>query len=433
MTNGNIKEEGSLYLTGQCIPSLQAGEYELSAQVRVSFSGKTEYSAKETKRFSVQGQRFTANQEQIMSVYPAPGERCKKPAVLPHVAVRPCTFPFECAVERSSEGSKKQGLKTPFLALLLFHEEEMPVLVHGHVRDLFENAGECGVFYSGGCTKEEADLPCTFMDVPGKLFERIAPGADELTYLVHGRKTDPFLKAQALSSVLAEEVQSVVFCNRIPKCGTDEEPCRNHACLVSLAGCEGIWEGCKNYPAVRLAVLHHWDFFVSEDSGGAKFLEEVHTKGMALPVPEQAGEEVKALLQNGYVLFGHQFRDGSKTASFYRGPLVPGISSKRIINGDSSDAFYRYDPESGMFDVSYACAWEIGKLIALSDEDAARNMMLTRNASIQRMRQEAVKQMLSDAGAKTDVGEQIYRFYEDFYGTEVKKKHNGEKNDGIMV
>ena len=111
-------------------------------------------------------------------------------------------------------------------------------------------------------------------------------------------------------------------------------------------------------------------------------------------------------------------RDGSKTASFYRSPFVPGISRRNVITGDSPDALYRYDPEAGMFDVSYACAWEIGKLAVLAREDIARKIMLSRGGCLQRMRREAVRRMLADAGAERDVGKQIFRFYESFYGTD---------------
>ena len=412
---GKETESGSLYLTGQCGPALQTGEDKISACVRVQCCGKTEDSAKATKRLCVRGPRFSIKQEQIMSVYPAPGERCAKAAVLPHIAVSPCTLPFECRVEDAREEEK--ALKTPFLALLLFREEEMPPLIQGHVGDLFENTGECGVFYPG-CSEEEADLSCTFMDVPGELFGRIAPGKDELSYLVHGRKTEPSLKARALSASPSDEVQSVVFCNRTVRRGSGEEPCRNHVCLVSLAGCGGIWEGCERFPFVRLAVLHHWEFFAVKDTGLEKLLENVHAKGMSLPVSEQAGGEAKALLQNGYALLEHVLRDGSKTASFYRSPFVPGISRRNVITGDSPDALYRYDPEAGMFDVSYACAWEIGKLAVLAREDIARKIMLSRGGCLQRMRREAVRRMLADAGAERDVGKQIFRFYESFYGTD---------------
>lgn len=430
------KETGSIFLTGQCVPALQTGEYELNACIQVRFPGEREDSETERKRFLVQGQRFSLKQEQIAGVYPAPGERCENPALLPHAVVSPCTLPFECTVVSFGEcmaAPSRECAAVPFLALLLFREEEMPELVRGHVRDLFQHDADCGVFYSGGCTKEEAGVSCTFMDVPAALFERIAPSEDELAFLVHGRKADPMQKARALSELPADEVQSVIFCNRTPKCGTAEDPFRNHVCLVSFAGCGGIWEKCRNYRSVRLAVLHHWEFFAAEDSGGEKLLEHVPVRGFSLPVPERAGKRTKDLLQNGYVLLEHVLRDGSRTASFYRGPFVPGVCAGKAKPGDSPDALYRYDPECGMFDMSYACAWEAGKLAALSREDIARKILAARKEAFCRMRRESVKGMLADAGIQEDVREQLLFLFEKCYGNNGKNLRDREADDEVMV
>lgn len=414
------KDRGNLSLTEQCVPALPMGEYEVSAQLRLKFPGTEEDSLKETKRFSVQGQRFALKQDQVVSVYPAPGERCSHGAVLAHVVVSPCTLPFECAVLPDRE----KPFRTPYLALLLFHDDEMPELIQGHVSELFESAGEGSIFYTEDYTKEEGRCACTFMDIPGDLFTRIAPAADELAFLVHGRKSDPQLKAQKLSTLSAKEVQSVVFCNRIPRCGTSEAPSLNHVCLVSLAGCHGIWEGSKEGQSVRLAVLYHWEFFAAAESADEKLLQNVHTKGLTLPVPENAGESARKLLQNGYVPLEHFLRDGSRTVSFYRGPFVPAATQKTVQTGDSPDALYRYDPEIGMFDVSYACAWETGKLVALSREDIARKIMMSRSAAMKRFHRESVQDMLKDAGVEDDLNAQLLRIFEICYG---------EKKDEIMV
>ena len=47
------KDRGNVSLTGQCVPVLPMGEYEICAQLRVTFPGTEEDSLKEAKRFSV--------------------------------------------------------------------------------------------------------------------------------------------------------------------------------------------------------------------------------------------------------------------------------------------------------------------------------------------------------------------------------------------
>ncbi len=77
---------------------------------------------------------------------------------------------------------------------------------------------------------------------------------------------------------------------------------------------------------------------------------------------------VTARLDRGMLALPHQFRIGKKAASWYRGPLSvrtanPGFALPAV----SSDALLVMDNTSGMFDVSYAAAWQLGRLMALED------------------------------------------------------------------
>jgi hypothetical protein len=71
----------------------------------------------------------------------------------------------------------------------------------------------------------------------------------------------------------------------------------------------------------------------------------------------------------GYTALLHQTRDGGKTVSWYRGPLLPARVATDVLPDtlSSADAATRYDPASGMFDLSYAGAWQIGRLLAIQD------------------------------------------------------------------
>jgi len=76
----------------------------------------------------------------------------------------------------------------------------------------------------------------------------------------------------------------------------------------------------------------------------------------------------------GYVPLNHRLRDGASTISWYRGPLVPdrvGDQRELPLLGQSADELTRYDPETGMYDVSYTAAWELGRLLTLRDEPVA--------------------------------------------------------------
>ncbi|MBK8195548.1 MAG: LamG domain-containing protein [Lewinellaceae bacterium] len=72
--------------------------------------------------------------------------------------------------------------------------------------------------------------------------------------------------------------------------------------------------------------------------------------------------------EKGMLAFPHQFRIGKKAVSWYRGPLSvrttnPGFTLPAV----SADALLVMDKTSGMFDASYAAAWQLGRLMALED------------------------------------------------------------------
>jgi hypothetical protein len=58
--------------------------------------------------------------------------------------------------------------------------------------------------------------------------------------------------------------------------------------------------------------------------------------------------------------------------SFYRGPLVPlPVPAGPAAYYDGPDAAAAYNPQSGLFDVSYAAAWQLGQLLALQSTGLA--------------------------------------------------------------
>jgi hypothetical protein len=66
----------------------------------------------------------------------------------------------------------------------------------------------------------------------------------------------------------------------------------------------------------------------------------------------------------------HHFRKGAKSVSWYHSPLATGKHSESGFDFPvkASDQLLQYDSDSGMFDVSYAAAWELGRLLALANK-----------------------------------------------------------------
>jgi hypothetical protein len=113
-------------------------------------------------------------------------------------------------------------------------------------------------------------------------------------------------------------------------------------------------------------VLDAWTF---SKAGRAEDFEQLicrmEPKSLRLP-----GD--RAELQHGYALLEHTMRQGAASASWYRGPLMPSATaatSAADVGRDSADELLRYDPHTGMFDVSLAAAWQLGRLLALADAE----------------------------------------------------------------
>jgi hypothetical protein len=151
---------------------------------------------------------------------------------------------------------------------------------------------------------------------------------------------------------------------------------------------------------VRLITYHHWSFIANSMGETFKKLAEglnatqEKKKGLSslqypfqgdLSTPDQvktalgnqargnlSEDDALVLLHNaftmGYVPLEHHLRHGGQTVSWYRGPMVPYHVEKSIkVPISCPDAASLYNPSTGMFDVSYSIAWQLGQLLALQN------------------------------------------------------------------
>lgn len=99
----------------------------------------------------------------------------------------------------------------------------------------------------------------------------------------------------------------------------------------------------------------------------------VRDKALLGAEPISAADHVRSAFQRGYAALNHGTRLGEKTVSWYRGPLVPLYLARetkyRFL--PAADAAVRYNPLDGMMDVTYAAAFQLGRLLALQDRHFA--------------------------------------------------------------
>lgn len=182
---------------------------------------------------------------------------------------------------------------------------------------------------------------------------------------------------------------AILLGNRLPMPGT-----RNVIHLVSL---EGRWDGSKfdwagGTDTYRLVSLFQWEFFCVDPKLDFLSLMKGLNKagetpsGFRLPPSKQTpkSNETANFLASGFVPLRHRFRQGDRSVSWYHGPFVPhevtgatadtpGAAVKPGVSlpASAADKLLIFDQTSGMFDASYAAAWELGRMLMLRSTTTA--------------------------------------------------------------
>lgn len=388
--------EEKLIFIQHSLPTMQAGEYEFSAMVKgvkdkegKDVSGDFE---KTKEIVYVDAPRFTLDVGGIYTVYPPDGHFGHVARSLPHIVLNRRTLPWE----RTLDGKLAGADPKPWMALLLLSEKEInanaekPIkIINGSLSDLEVKED----FIKGPALKmnpwEKSDQPCQYIDIPGQLFKEISPTLEDLPFLAHVKKVSVDKHKEA-ASIDDDGFFSTLICNRLPSEPSDED-LHHTVFLVSL---EGHKETIKNKGTlkdgsyVRLITFYQWSFTQAEGKDFQQLCEDLTINQLKyhpdLPDdqdPETFGRQrdaLKAFNQNpslqkaiefGYVPLPQNARNGMKTFAWYRGPLSPNFiptdPQTRIFN--SADSALRFDKATGLFDASYASAWQLGRLLALKD------------------------------------------------------------------
>ena len=391
-----MEPDPEMTLVDAFVPQLAAGRYVLTAtqtlQVETEGGGIAEVQKLGSKTFFVQGPRFALAPDEIYSRFPADGQSGPFHDTLPHVVFRRKALPWERSLD-DSRGSD-QTPPAPWMMLLILGEEESsaagfsirplgdvvhpPAGIRGPAikLDPWETAHEAG----------EAQT-CAVLDLPLDMFRRLAPRRDELRWLAHARLSATRHKEDLYG--IGDGWFAVILANRLP-----QDDARNLAVLVSLEGhldLIGDTEpDLQDGSAVRLVVLDKWAFV----SRGSTFEERLRhlSEGEEswLRVPggsDMPDPRVATALSLGYVPMAHRLRDGSQSLSWYRGPFVPvdvPAPSRPEVFANPDEAL-RYDAATGMFDTSLSAAWQLGRLLALQNQEFARALHQAENGQVARV------------------------------------------------
>ena len=427
------KPTGDIQFVAFNQPALLDGEYVINVkqQVQIDKSDVWSTAPSAQMKFAVNGPRFSLDPTLIQSQFPPPKSIGEYYNILPHIILNRTTLPWERTIDNSPPSETKQPQS--WLALLLFDSAgDQGVQVSNlTVQDLIDT-------YSSSATPQGAPefvkvLPrdpntqakpgelmlevgqhpndrLTVIDVPKQLLSQILPGSNEIKFLSHVRRT-----------TANDDGYPVVLCNRLPASGTvtkDAGPMGTQSTvhLVSLEGRQPLFDGLQTMDdhLVRFVSLASWSFStLQRNKTFTGWLKEawcpdaqrtdpddpkkasscapgvIHT----LRMPSNSDANAERFLSQGYAPIKHDTRQGNHLVSWYRSPLLPGksLAADVALPVRTSDELVRYFKDVGMFDTTYAAAWELGRLLTLRSKKVSVSLFNWKRSFAQQTRQAGKK------------------------------------------
>lgn len=372
------EEDNDLTFVTSHRPALEVGAYKLTATLEIPDYPEGKSLREVTSTFTVQGERFALKPGDVLAVFPPAGSLGDHSSVLPHIILNRSTLPWERDPRAGQAGGDSP---VPWLALLLFDEQENPEPKVKKLLDL--ESGDDTVQFpklEREAGQDDKD-PVTVIDVPVALLKSILPTSSELAYLSHVRQRTAAQGKSTNGAPKAADPQfAVIICSRLPKAGGT-----SIVHLVSLEGrlsAEDRFDYGDETKPVRLVSLYNWRFACEDDQQDFKnLLLSLKCGLMRLPPLKPDNPDAEAYLKMGCVPLRHTFRGGEAGISWYHGPLLPGENQTEpelLPAGVArcADELVRFDPSLGLFDVSYAAAWELGRLMALQNKTFSTDLFI---------------------------------------------------------
>ena len=424
-------------------PKLEAGDYTFEVtQTYGDPKGSARTAIATPLKVKVSGDRIRLKPEQVFAQYPPAGEKGDFSDTLPHISLKKASLPWErSAYNYDSDNlyTKQSDIESfeSWLYLMLINEEDIsrgdviaprPMRVSqlkqdAYVPQRYDAALEEDVNFGLIGNEEEVQV----VDVKKPFFEQlIAKRKQDLQYIAHVRRR--YDSKQQLKREL-----SVIIANRFARHNKEEYPLgmANHALLVSLEGYLNddaktaekslyvtgdesagvLLAGLPGDSYIRLVILTSWSFTSRQnkinfeqrskalDVGSLRLPAEgsspKHPFVKAVPTKRDSGKPFDSRLQAGMTAIPHQFRLGDRSFSWYRGPCAPFDNASAQLTDDEkgkhtetssyigtdADRLLAYCKEDGMFDISYAAAYELGRLLGIKNEDYAKALCRYKKAN----------------------------------------------------
>ncbi|KAI0546741.1 hypothetical protein F4679DRAFT_404617 [Xylaria curta] len=410
-------------------PSIKTGTYEINVvqHIRTPDSSTDEAPLTSKKIFTVQAPKFKLSlADDIHSVYPAPGHS-DYGNTLAHVVFSDPTTPWERPMRDIEDVDKFN--KTPWVAVLTFTEDELKMPQadidrsiksrQGNTFTTATTAGNIAGLKAGGIVTpldapnftsdfKDTDL-VDLLPLPIKLFKSLfvkysngkadtwtgKPDTSRYASVAHIRDIHGGDMASTTQGE-SERSHAVVISHRTAPIGLPA-PTNVISHLVSLEGIDGmdVPDGCP-YQYVGLVSLYSWNWmavppehadFIHTMDKLSKNIQPLRMKDEFIAkivadgkTPSEAEAKLLQRIKDGYLLKQRTLTTGEKTMSFFRGPLCPNVISDSLIKPWSlyGTDLQILDGNTGIVDISYAVAWNLGFSQAIGDPAFSTSLLRLR-------------------------------------------------------
>ena len=334
-------------------PVLEEGAYIITGSQDVTSPVMEQFSA--TRDFYVAANTENLAVGELFSVYPNPEQQGNFSGTLPFMVLNNPAYPWIRHWTNDIGGAP-----VPWLALIVVAGNEGAVetdITYSQLLTLKED----GVFFpydKNAAARCKDDDKIHILTLPRAVCDEVMPAAEDLPWLTHAK----YVNLAAAEDAISEQDGwfSTIVANRfVPSDG--ESTVKSTIYLIAVDKYLGhpIPDHCE---FVRFVSLYHWNVY-------SQNVEDESFVGL------MSGLSRNSRSVEGNSLKPHYLRTGEKTYSLYHSPLLP-LDSARYenINGEenyTADGRMIYDWETGIFDVSYAAAFNLGRLITLSRRSEA--------------------------------------------------------------
>jgi hypothetical protein len=381
---------GQMRLYDDVRPALPDGLYRLTASTTLS---RPDFAVSSVDGyFLVDGPRFALPASDVAGVYPPANAQGAFDDVLPQIVLGRRTLPWERELDPGQvipppvpNPQPLPATGVPWLGLLLFADDPArrevtvlpdPVPLSSVVTDSAIRA-QMGL---GG-----ADPAVQAIEVDAPLLRQLAPSKDEVRLLSHVRQVN--VDDRELAAGDSDGWFAVVQANRLPTPGL-----RHRACLVSLEQRSDVIFPAPPQPGQplppsapkRLVLLYSWTFTAAPSGGTFRELAGALNAGLL-------GLGVPGVTATGHRPMALHDRTGNDQRAEYRGPLVTTPAARDPLGPyHAADQALRVIPETGTEDISYAAAFELGRLLGAADGRLAQELMGWRREAYQAAARQSV-------------------------------------------